>query len=99
MRQPTCPDQCPGCRTDDDRTTPQPESPPADQGDLDGGRFALAACWVFAGPLLAVIAAQVVLAGQMGEFKALGVGLAGAALVLLPAMRWLRRRPAGEASS
>jgi len=59
---------------------------------LAGGRLMLSAAYVFGVPLAAVVTAVVGLAGRLGELPALGVGLAGGVVLMVPAWWFLGRR-------
>ncbi len=107
--QDSCPAHCPGCSettnrgsaggrpTEGARSAPGDAGGPGGPGDpsglLEGWRLVAASVYVFVLPLAAVIAAVAALGGRLGEPGALGVGLAGAAILMLPAWRVLRRRP------
>ncbi|MCG3179451.1 MAG: hypothetical protein BIFFINMI_01786 [Phycisphaerae bacterium] len=96
-RPPVCHSDCPGCPASPQQDDSQPAAAQAlsdscaPASPLAGGRFALSAAWVFGGPLAALIAASAALSRPMGEWAALGVGLAAGVLIVIPAA-WVLRR-------
>jgi len=92
----SCPASCPRC-TEILPGAERPADRPTGRPDLlEGWRLVAASGYVFGLPPAAAIAAEVALGRRLGDLPALGVGLAAAAVLMVPAWLLLRRRRGGE---
>lgn len=90
----SCPLNCAGCSELMARADRMRQARSTGGPTYEGARLVLASAYAFALPLVLITGSVILLSGRLGEFGALGVGLASAVVAILP--MWLLNKKNAE---